>query len=89
MKKASRQGADDLRSEYDFASMEGGVRGKYARALKTGSNIVVLEPELADAFPTSAAVNEALRAVLKAKAVVKGRAPVQRRTAPVARRRSK
>jgi hypothetical protein len=89
MKKASRQGADDLRPEYDFASMKGGVRGKYARKLRAGSNIVVLEPELASAFPTSAAVNEALRAVLKATAVVKGRAPVQRRTVPVARRRSK
>lgn len=77
MKNAGRQRADDLRSEYDFASMEGGVRGKYARALEAGSNVVVLEPELADAFPTSAAVNGALRAVLKAKAT------------PVAGRRSK
>lgn len=89
MKNAGCQRADDLRSKYDFASMEGGVRGKYARTLQDGSNIVVLEPDLADAFPTSAAVNEALRAVLKAKAVVKGRAPVQGRSAPVARRRSK
>lgn len=86
MKKASRT---DLRPEYDFAAMSGGVRGKYARRLRAESNIVVLEPELARSFPTSAAVNEALRAVLKVSAVVRRRGAVQRRTAPVVRRRSK
>lgn len=55
---------DDLLPEYDFASMKGGVRGKYAARLRKGSNIVVLEPEIAAAFPSDAAVNEALRGVL-------------------------
>ncbi len=55
---------DDLRPEYDFASMKGGVRGKYAAKLKAASNLVLLEPEIAAAFPSDEAVNEALRGVL-------------------------
>jgi hypothetical protein len=55
---------DDLRPEYDFASMKGGVRGKYAAKLKASSNLVLLEPEIAAAFPSDEAVNEALRGVL-------------------------
>ena len=61
MKKASRQ---DLRPEYDFANMKGGVRGKYVKRLKAGTNLVLLEPEIYRAFPTAEAVNQALRAVL-------------------------
>jgi len=45
--------------------MKGGVRGKYVRRFREGSNIVLLEPEVAEAFPTEDAVNEALRGVLK------------------------
>ena len=53
-----------LRAEYDFTK---GVRGKYhKRLLKEGANVVVLEPDIAKAFPTSDAVNDALRVVLKA-----------------------
>ena len=63
MSKRSRA-PDDLLPEYDFASMKGGVRGKYVARLRKGSNIVVLEPEIAAAFPSGAAVNEALRGVL-------------------------
>ena len=63
MSKSSRT-TDDLLPEYDFASMKGGVRGKYVARLRKGSNIVVLEPEIAAAFPSDAAVNEALRGVL-------------------------
>ena len=54
----------DLRPEYDFASMKGGVRGKYVKRFREGTNIVLLEPEVAEAFPTEDAVNEALRGVL-------------------------
>ena len=53
-----------MRAEYDFASMRGGVRGKYAEKLRQESNIVVLEPEIAQAFPTGEAVNAALRGML-------------------------
>lgn len=66
MKKARGAGSDDLRAEYDFGSMRGGVRGKYAEALQRGSNVVLLEPDVAAAFPSADAVNEALRAVIRA-----------------------
>ena len=64
MSKANRPEDDDLRPEYDFASMKGGVRGKYVARLRKGSNLVLLEPEVAAAFPSAEAVNEALRGVL-------------------------
>ncbi len=51
--------------EYDFASMRGGVRGKYVPRYRAGTNLVLLDPELAEPFPTDAAVNAALRALLK------------------------
>ena len=53
-----------MRAEYDFASMKGGVRGKYAQRVREGTNIVLIEPEVAEAFPTEQAVNEALKGVL-------------------------
>jgi hypothetical protein len=64
MKKRNRVFVDDMRPEYDFASMKGGVRGKYARRARAGTNIVLIEPDVADAFPTEKAVNEALKGVL-------------------------
>jgi hypothetical protein len=48
--------------EYDFS---GGVRGKYAQRYAPGSNIVVLAPDVSEAFPTSEAGNEALRLLIK------------------------
>lgn len=64
MKKANQDLKDDIRPEYDFASMKGGVRGKYVNKYRSGTNLVLLDPEVARAFPTDAAVNQALRAVL-------------------------
>jgi len=66
MKKASSRHEDDLRAEYDFSSLKGGVRGKYYRRFQAGTNIVRLEPDLARVFPTDEAVNEALRTVVRA-----------------------
>lgn len=71
MKKARARAQDDMRPEYDFSAMRGGVRGKYFRRFQAGTNVVVLEPEVAKAFPTDAAVNAALRAVLRATSVVR------------------
>ena len=51
-----------MRPEYDFS---GGVRGKYAADFAHGTNVVVLAPDVAEAFKTSKAVNEALRSQLK------------------------
>ncbi|MEM9163947.1 MAG: hypothetical protein AAGC54_12875 [Cyanobacteria bacterium P01_F01_bin.4] len=56
---------DDLRPEYDFAQMQGGVRGKYVERYRKGTNLVLLEPDVAQAFPTAEAVNEALRLLIK------------------------
>ena len=64
MKKRNPTPSDEMRPEYDFASMKGGVRGKYAGHAREGTNIVLIQPEVADAFPTERAVNEALRGVL-------------------------
>ena len=62
-----RKETDELRPEYDFDYAKA-VRGKYyRRLLKEGSNIVVLERDVAKAFPNSAAVNDALRSVIKGK----------------------
>jgi hypothetical protein len=63
-----QQGKFDFSGEMmignDFASMKGGVRGKYFKRFREGTNIVLVEPEVAEAFPTENAVNEALRGVL-------------------------
>jgi hypothetical protein len=56
---------DELRPEYDFSK---GVRGKYAQQYAEGANIVVLEPDVAEAFKTSEEVNAALRKVLRERA---------------------
>ena len=61
-------GRDELRPEYDFATMKGGVRGKYVDRYRAGTNLALLEPDVAEAFPTDEAVNEALRTILKAAA---------------------
>ena len=71
MKKASREEDDDLRPEYDFSSLSGGVRGKYFRRFQSSTNIVRLEPDMAKAFPTDEAVNEALRTVVRATRALK------------------
>lgn len=55
---------DDLRPEYDFSSMKGGVRGKYLDRYREGTNLVLLDPDVAAAFPDAKAVNEALRLLL-------------------------
>jgi hypothetical protein len=64
MKKDNRKSVTDMRAEYDFASMKGGIRGKYVKKYRAGTNLVLLDPEVAAAFPSDAAVNRALRAVL-------------------------
>ncbi len=64
MKKLEKKN-DEMRSEYrreDFGKM---VRGKYAKQIKAESNVVVLEPEVAKAFPNGEAVNEALLGILE------------------------
>ena len=57
---------DDLRPEYDLSQLKGGVRGKYYQQAKAGTNLVLIEPDLAQAFPDEKAVNRALRLLLTA-----------------------
>jgi hypothetical protein len=59
-KAKSRDDDTDMREEYDFSK---GVRGKYTERFADGSNIVVLEPDVAEMFPDSESVNKALRAI--------------------------
>ena len=60
MKKSSKKNDSDIQAEYDFSR---GVRGKYARRYAQGTNVVVLEPDVARAFPSADAVNSSLRAL--------------------------
>ena len=74
MKKASKKtgrprAVREARAEYDFSA---GVRGKYAGRFAEGTNVVLLEPDVAAEFRTAAAVNKALRQVLKARSKRRG-----------------
>jgi hypothetical protein len=64
MKAKKKQSMDELRPEYDFDYSKA-VRGKYYhRLINEGSNVVILEPDIAKAFRDSVSVNEALRSLL-------------------------
>jgi hypothetical protein len=65
MKRASRKVDEGMRSGYKRSDFGVLVRGKYARRMRESSNVVVLEPELARAFPSARAVNAALRRLLR------------------------
>lgn len=56
---------DDVRTEYRREDLGKGVRGKYYKRFTKGTNLVLLEDEVAKAFPTAQAVNEALSALLQ------------------------
>lgn len=54
-----------MREEYDFSKLKGRVRGKHHEAFGKGTNLVLLEPDVAEAFPDASSVNEALRMLAK------------------------
>jgi len=57
---------DELRPEYDLSELlKDGIRGKYVARYRAGTNLVLLDPDVAKAFPDEAAVNEALRLVIQ------------------------
>ena len=60
-KESVKRGRDDLRREYDLARLTGGVRGKYYKQVTAGTNLVLLDPDVARAFPDSNSVYRALR----------------------------
>jgi hypothetical protein len=57
----AKRRSDELRPEYDLNALGGGVRGKYYKQAAAGTNLVLLEPDVARAFPDSSSVNRALR----------------------------
>ena len=71
-KPPAKRPTREMRAEYDFSS---GVRGKYVDRYRHGTNVVVLDPELAEAFPNSKSVNDALRALV----AIAARAETRRR----------
>jgi len=75
MKKATRKRkpASDLRQEYDLSSLKGGVRGKYFERYQSGTNLVLLSPDVARHFPNEQSVNSALRELIRA-----GKRPLRR-----------
>ena len=60
MKKADK--TEDMRPEYDFSK---GVKGKYSKKYNEGTNIIILDPDIASLFPDSKTVNDALRVLAK------------------------
>ena len=68
---------DELRPEYDLSQLKGRVRGKYYKRAIAGTNLILIEPDLAKAFPGTDSVNRALRTLLGAVSATAG--PPRRR----------
>ena len=54
-----------MRPEYDLSQLKGRVRGKYVERYRAGTNLVLLDPDVAAAFPDAKAVNDALRTLIE------------------------
>jgi hypothetical protein len=80
MKQSKTKIADEMRAEYDFSDA---VRGKYYERYRASSNIVVLDPDVSQAFPNAMAVNKALRSLVKKRLSVAKRG--SRRNGPTKR----
>jgi hypothetical protein len=67
MKKTTkkRKATDELRTEYDLSKLRGGTRGKYFQRYRTGTNLVLLSPDVAQYFPDEQSVNTALRTLIR------------------------
>ena len=65
-KKATTEPEDDLRPEYDLRTLlKSAERGKYVKRYRAGTNLVLLEPDVAKTFTDDQTVNEALRLVIQ------------------------
>ena len=60
-KVSAKRISDELRREYDLSQLKGGVRGKYYQRATAGTNLVLIESDLASVFPDTESVNRALR----------------------------
>ena len=76
MPKQSNADDYELRDEYDLAKMTIVAKGRYAPERRAGKNVVLLAPDVAQAFPTDDAVNEALRLILQIARIPQHAAPV-------------
>jgi hypothetical protein len=66
MRKKKDKDSDEMRPEYDLRKLKFVGRGIYAARYRSGTNLVLLEPDVREAFPDDESVNEALRAIAKA-----------------------
>ncbi len=64
-KKVNSEAEDELRPEYDPALIRAGARGKYAARYRAGTNLILLAPDVAAAFPDAQSVNQALRLLMR------------------------
>jgi hypothetical protein len=65
-KRKESELADEMRAEYDLSKLKFVGRGIYAKRYRSGTNLVLLEPDVREAFPDDESVNEALRVIVKA-----------------------
>ena len=71
---SSPESRDELRPEYDLkALLRGGVRGKYVERYRAGTNLVLLDPDVAKVFRDEKAVNDALRLVIELTKIPEGK----------------
>jgi hypothetical protein len=85
MKKKTDEFSDEMRPEYDLRKLKFVGRGIYAERYRSGTNIVLLDPDIRAAFPDDESVNEALRVIAKAAKQQAGRAtklPASARKSP-------
>jgi len=87
MKKASaKKPVDQLRPEYDLSKLKGGVHGKYLDQAAAGTNLILIEPDLAEVFPDAGSVNRALRLLVDTASAA---ATPRQRTGSLIKRRPK
>ena len=84
-KNLANNDVDELRPEYDLATLKGRVRGKYYVRATAGTTMVLLEPDVAEAFSNGASVNQALRSYLRTS---RGKLPNPYQPSPRQERRS-
>jgi hypothetical protein len=67
MKKQTKKrgNRDELRKEYDFSKLDGGVRGKYTKRYRAGTNLILISPDVAKYFPDEQSVNSVLRTLIQ------------------------
>ena len=82
-KNLASSGVDELRPEYDLATLKGRVQGKYYARATAGTTMVLLEPDVAEAFSDGASVNQALRSYLR---MSRGKLPNNKALQPTSRK---